>query len=159
VVEINENFGQTIAGNALNGSQFTVNPGTGGTVQIGIDDTADSRLQFSIMDATAVGLNIDNLDVGSVANARSAMSQLDGAISLVSDERGKLGSVQNRLEFTMSNLANMIQAIDSSRSAIRDVDFAKEMTDMARNQILVQSSSSILAQANKINQSVLGLLN
>jgi len=159
VVEINQNFGQTIAGNALNGSQFTVDPGSGGTVQIGIDDTADSRLQFSIMDATAVGLNIDNLDVGSVANARSAMSQLDGAISLVSDERGKLGSVQNRLEFTMSNLANMIQAIDSSRSAIRDVDFAKEMTDMARNQILVQSSSSILAQANKINQSVLGLLN
>ena len=158
VVEINQNFGQTIAGNALNGSQFTVDPGTGGTVQIGIDDTADSRLQFSIMDATAVGLNIDNLDVGSVANARSAMSQLDGAISLVSDERGKLGSVQNRLEFTMSNLANMIQAIDSSRSSIRDVDFAKEMTDMARNQILVQSSSSILAQANQINQSVLGLL-
>ena len=159
VVEINENFGQTIAGNALNGSQFTVDPGTGGTVQIGIDDTADSRLQFSIVDSTAVGLGIDGLNVDSVADARAAMSQLDTAISLISDERGKLGSVQNRLEFTMSNLANMIQAIDSSRSAIRDVDFAKEMTDMARNQILVQSSSSILAQANKINQSVLGLLN
>merc|ERR1711964_751368 len=109
---------------------------------------------MGIMDATAVGLSIDGLNVDSVANARSAMSQLDGAISKISDERGKLGSVQNRLEFTMSNLANMIQAIDSSRSAIRDVDFAKEMTDMARNQILVQSSSSILAQANQINQSV-----
>lgn len=157
VVTLNENFGQTIP--SLEGRYFNVLEGTGGTVQIGIDDTADSRLQFSIMDATAVGLNIDGLNVDSVANARSAMSQLDGAISQISDERGKLGSVQNRLEFTMSNLANMIQAIDSSRSAIRDVDFAKEMTDMARNQILVQSSSSILAQANKINQSVLGLLN
>ena len=157
VVTLNENFGQTIP--SLEGRYFNVLEGTGGTVQIGIDDTADSRLQFSIMDATAVGLGIDGLNVDSVANARSAMSQLDGAISQISDERGKLGSVQNRLEFTMSNLANMIQAIDSSRSAIRDVDFAKEMTDMARNQILVQSSSSILAQANKINQSVLGLLN
>ena len=157
VVTLNENFGQTIP--SLEGRYFNVLEGTGGTVQIGIDDTADSRLQFSIMDATAVGLSIDGLNVDSVANARSAMSQLDGAISQISDERGKLGSVQNRLEFTMSNLANMIQAIDSSRSAIRDVDFAKEMTDMARNQILVQSSSSILAQANKINQSVLGLLN
>jgi len=157
VVTLNENFGQTIP--SLEGRYFNVLEGTGGTVQIGIDDTADSRLQFSIMDATAVGLSIDGLNVDSVANARSAMSQLDGAISKISDERGKLGSVQNRLEFTMSNLANMIQAIDSSRSAIRDVDFAKEMTDMARNQILVQSSSSILAQANKINQSVLGLLN
>ena len=157
VVTLNENFGQTIP--SLEGRYFNVLEGTGGTVQIGIDDTADSRLQFSIMDATAVGLSIDGLNVDSVANARAAMSQLDDAISSVSDERGKLGSVQNRLEFTMSNLANMIQAIDSSRSAIRDVDFAKEMTDMARNQILVQSSSSILAQANKINQSVLGLLN
>jgi flagellin len=157
VVTLNENFGQTIP--SLEGRYFNVLEGTGGTVQIGIDDTADSRLQFSIMDATSVGLSIDGLNVDSVANARSAMSQLDGAISKISDERGKLGSVQNRLEFTMSNLANMIQAIDSSRSAIRDVDFAKEMTDMARNQILVQSSSSILAQANKINQSVLGLLN
>ena len=143
----------------LEGRSFQVLEGAGGTVQIGIDDTADSRLQFSIMDATAVGLSIDSLNVDSVANARAALTQLDSAISSVSDERGKLGSVLNRLEFTMSNLANMIQAIDSSRSDIRDVDFAKEMTDMARNQILVQSSSSILAQANKINQSVLGLLN
>ena len=157
VVTINENMGLTIP--SVEGRYFNVMEGTGGTVQIGIDDPADSRLQFSIMDSTAVGLGIDGLNVDSVADARAAMSQLDTAISLISDERGKLGSVQNRLEFTMSNLANMIQAIDSSRSAIRDVDFAKEMTDMARNQILVQSSSSILAQANKINQSVLGLLN
>jgi len=153
MVTINENMGWNV-----DGQEFTVNEGSGGTVQIGIDDTADSRLQFSIMDSTAVGLSIDGLNVDSVADARAAMSQLDKAISLISDERGKLGSVQNRLEFTMSNLANMIQAIDSSRSSIRDVDFAKEMTDMARNQILVQSSSSILAQANQINQSVLGLL-
>jgi len=153
MVTINENIGWNV-----DGQEFTVNEGSGGTVQIGIDDTADSRLQFSIMDSTAVGLGIDGLNVDSVADARAAMSQLDKAISLISDERGKLGSVQNRLEFTMSNLANMIQAIDSSRSSIRDVDFAKEMTDMARNQILVQSSSSILAQANQINQSVLGLL-
>ena len=153
MVTINENMGWNV-----DGQEFTVNEGSGGTVQIGIDDTADSRLQFSIMDSTAVGLGIDGLNVDSVADARAAMSQLDKAISLISDERGKMGSVQNRLEFTMSNLANMIQAIDSSRSSIRDVDFAKEMTDMARNQILVQSSSSILAQANQINQSVLGLL-
>ncbi len=156
MVTINENMGLTIP--SVEGRYFNVMEGTGGTVQIGIDDTADSRLQFSIMDSTAVGLGIDGLNVDSVADARAAMSQLDKAISLISDERGKLGSVQNRLEFTMSNLANMIQAIDSSRSSIRDVDFAKEMTDMARNQILVQSSSSILAQANQINQSVLGLL-
>ncbi|MFP6724925.1 MAG: flagellin [Candidatus Poribacteria bacterium] len=156
MVTINENMGLTIP--SVEGRYFNVIEGTGGTVQIGIDDTADSRLQFSIMDSTAVGLGIDGLNVDSVADARAAMSQLDKAISLISDERGKLGSVQNRLEFTMSNLANMIQAIDSSRSSIRDVDFAKEMTDMARNQILVQSSSSILAQANQINQSVLGLL-
>ena len=156
MVTINENMGLTIP--SVEGRYFNVMEGSGGTVQIGIDDTADSRLQFSIMDSTAVGLGIDGLNVDSVADARAAMSQLDTAISLISDERGKLGSVQNRLEFTMSNLANMIQAIDSSRSSIRDVDFAKEMTDMARNQILVQSSSSILAQANQINQSVLGLL-
>ena len=156
MVTINENMGLTIP--SVEGRYFNVMEGSGGTVQIGIDDTADSRLQFSIMDSTAVGLGIDGLNVDSVADARAAMSQLDKAISLISDERGKLGSVQNRLEFTMSNLANMIQAIDSSRSSIRDVDFAKEMTDMARNQILVQSSSSILAQANQINQSVLGLL-
>ncbi|HIN29283.1 TPA: hypothetical protein EYM82_10360, partial [Candidatus Poribacteria bacterium] len=66
MVTINENMGWNV-----DGQEFTVNEGSGGTVQIGIDDTADSRLQFSIMDSTAVGLGIDGLNVDSVADARA----------------------------------------------------------------------------------------
>ncbi|MFP6725182.1 MAG: flagellin [Candidatus Poribacteria bacterium] len=100
----------------------------------------------------------DGADVKSVASARSAITDLDGAIDRVNDERSRVGAVQNRLSFTISNLSNHTQAIEAGRSAIADVDFAAEATELAKNQILAQSGAAMLAQATVVSQNVLGLL-
>ena len=68
------------------------------------------------------------------------------------------GSTQNRLAFTMSNLTSQTQNIESSRSSIEDADFAAEAADLAKNQILAQSGTAMLAQAATVSQNILGLL-
>ena len=72
--------------------------------------------------------------------------------------RGQIGAWQNSLEFTSSNLMNSIQNNAASMSTIRDADFAAEAADLAKNQILVQSGTSMLAQANGLSQNVLALI-
>ena len=83
---------------------------------------------------------------------------MDAAIAKVNDERSNIGALQNRFEYTSSNLMNSIQNNSASMSTIRDADFASEAADMARNQILVQSGTSMLAQANGLSQNVLALI-
>ena len=99
-----------------------------------------------------------NANVLSVDDARSAITAIDHAIDEVNQERSYIGSEQNKLQFTMSNLSNNIQNIEASRSSIEDADFAAEVADLAKNQILVQSATAMLAQASAISQNVLGLL-
>ena len=93
-----------------------------------------------------------------VDEARTAITAIGHAIDEVNQERSYLGSMQNRLAFTMSNLTSQTQNIEASRSTIEDVDFAAEAADLAKNQILAQSATAMLAQASAISQNVLGLL-
>ena len=146
-------------------------------LQIGADNDANHQLSLSIGDVTESGLDLniadgDKLidgttatsgdvyaaDVDTVDNAREAISALDGAIDKVNHERSQIGALQNRLSFTISNLSNHTQAIEAGRSAIADVDFAAEATELAKNQILAQSGTAMLAQASAVSQNVLGLL-
>ena len=99
-----------------------------------------------------------NTNVGSVDDARDAVTRLDHAIDEINRERSYIGSEQNKLQFTMSNLTSNIQSIESARSSIEDVDFAAEAADLAKNQILAQSGTAMLAQASAISQNILGLL-
>jgi flagellin len=131
------------------------------TASDGVDQSGastENRLTFNLADTTSVGLGISTVDLDSLGDAQSAINSLDAAIQKVNDERGNIGSLQNRLEFTSSNLMNSIQNNSASLSTIRDADFAVEAADLARNQILTQSSSAMLAQANSLSQSVLGLI-
>ena len=77
---------------------------------------------------------------------------------MVNQERSYLGSMQNRLSFTMSNLTSQTQNIEASRSSIEDADFAVEATDLVKNQILAQSGTAMLAQASSISQDILSLI-
>ena len=97
-------------------------------------------------------------NVGSVNAARSAVTSLDAAIDEINRERSYVGSEQNKLQFTMSNLTSTINSIETARSNIEDVDYALEMSELSKNQILVQSSTAMLAQANMVSQNVLQLL-
>lgn len=98
------------------------------------------------------------LNVSSQEAANTAITTLDAAIKSVSEERSKLGAVQNRLEHTISNLNNSSENLSAAESRIRDVDMAKEMMEMTRANILSQASQSMLAQANQQPQAVLQLL-
>jgi len=153
-------------------SKLVVNDGAFTTVQVGSNNDADrpasdasvgantteNRITYNMADATSEGLGISTIDLDSLDDAQSAINYLDSAIAKVNDERGNIGSLQNRFEFTSSNLLNSIQNNSASMSTIRDADFAVEAADLARNQILTQSGSAMLAQANSLSQNVLSLL-
>ena len=127
-------------------------------VQIGADNDINSQHEFSLTNATANGLDLENDNVLSVDEARTAITAIDHAIDEVNQERSYIGSEQNKLQFTMSNLSNNIQNIEASRSSIEDADFAAEAADLAKNQILAQSATAMLAQASAISQNVLNLI-
>jgi flagellin len=98
------------------------------------------------------------LDISTGANAANAITTINSAITLVSAERAKLGSVQNRLEHTINNLEASGENLQASESRIRDVDMAKEMMEFTKNNILMQAAQAMLAQANQQPQGVLQLL-
>ena len=146
----------------LVGAKIDITNGTDITLQIGADNTTQDQLAFNLGSMTDEGLGISLSKLGgsgtTIADAQSAINQLDEAIAKVNDERSNVGALQNRLEFTSSNLMNSIQNSAASMSTIRDADFAAEAADLAKNQILVQSGTSMLAQANSLSQNVLALI-
>lgn len=146
---VNEN----LVANAVNA--FTV-AGEGLTFQIGANENQQSALNISDMRTSALGVN--GLVVNDQKSAEAAISIIDRAITLVSDERAKLGSVQNRLEHTINNLGTTSENLTASESRIRDVDMAKEMMEFTKNNILSQAATAMLAQANQMPQQVLQLL-
>ena len=127
------------------------------TASVG-DNVTENRITFNIADTTSEGLGISTIDLDSLGDAQSAINYLDSAIAKINDERSNVGSLQNRLEFTSSNLMNSIQNNSASMSTIRDADFAVEAAELAKNQILTQSGTAMLAQANSLSQNVLSLI-
>ncbi len=131
-------------------------------IQVGIDSGADSRInlneQINLTAVTASALGVDALSVTSAAGALTALDTINSAISIVTQSRGKVGAVQNRLVRTISNLSISVENLQAAESAIRDADIAEEVALLTRNQILVQASTAMVGQANLIPQSVLQLL-
>jgi flagellin len=102
--------------------------------------------------------SVQNIDVTSRQGANEAIDTVDVAISQVSNIRGELGAVQNRLESTVNNLAVSAENVSAARSRILDADFATETASFSRNQIIQQAGISVLAQANQQPQVALALL-
>ncbi|MCL2248004.1 MAG: hypothetical protein FWC13_01915 [Oscillospiraceae bacterium] len=99
-----------------------------------------------------------SLDVTSHERASNAISVLDNAINIISLERARIGAQTNRMEFARLNVENTSENLQASESRIRDTDMALEMTTLVRNQILQQSGTAMLAQANALPQATLQLL-
>ena len=102
--------------------------------------------------------NATKSHVMSADAARQLITNIDAAMLTVSTQRSKLGAVSNRLNHTVNNLTNMSANLSAARGGIEDADFALETTELAKNQILQQASTAMLAQANASKQNVLGLL-
>lgn len=131
------------------------------TFQIGNENASSSQLGF-----TLVALDLTHLkggatltaDLSTQANAQTALADIDTAISYLASQRGTVGAYINRFSYASSNLETSIQNKTASESTIRDVDMAAEMSEFTKNQILVNASTAMLAQANTAPQSVLSLL-
>ncbi|MGH1440867.1 MAG: flagellin [Cellvibrionaceae bacterium] len=108
--------------------------------------------------ANSVGDSIAGIDIATAAGAQDSLDVLDAALEEINAIRADLGAVNNRLEFTMSNLANVVENTEASRSRIMDADFAAESAALSRAQVLQQASQAMLAQANARPQQVLQLL-
>ncbi|AGY82355.1 flagellin [Carnobacterium inhibens] len=127
------------------------------TFQIGAN--AGEKISVKINNMSTKGLGISDINVTDKdADTDTILGKLDEAISTVSSQRADLGAVQNRLDHTVSNLATTKENLSEANSRITDVDMAEEMMSFTKSNILSQASTSMLAQANQMPQSVLSLL-
>ncbi|MCG6368851.1 flagellin [Vibrio fluvialis] len=104
------------------------------------------------------GITVDTIDVTSVGGAQQSVAVVDAALKFVDSHRAELGAFQNRFNHAINNLDNINENVNASKSRIKDTDFAKETTALAKSQILGQASSSVLAQAKQAPQAALALL-
>lgn len=132
--------------------------GNGVTFQIGANGSSDQRVSLNIADMSSNGIGVAGVSVATQSAANKAITSIDNAINAVSKQRAGLGALQNRLEHTVNNLGTTSENLTAAESRIRDVDMAKEMVSMSKNNILTQAAQSMLAQANTQPQGVLQLL-
>ena len=125
-------------------------------LQVGANKGQTLGFDINWMRSRELGLGGVNLLTSE--DSQDAMSYLDTAISRVSDERAKLGAVQNRLEHIVTSTDNTAENLQASESRIRDVDMAKEMMNLTKINVLQQASQAMLAQANQAPQNVLSIL-
>ena len=143
----------------LNGSATATAP-VSIKIQTGTNAQENVEVLIDAVNAEALGLGADGADlkVGTQAEAEESLALLTSAINTVSSSRATLGGVQSRLESTVNSLNSQVTNLSDARSRIEDADFSTESTALAKNQILSQASTAMLAQANQSQQGVLSLL-
>ena len=132
--------------------------GAAATIAIQVGDTnttANDQISLATTDSTNAALGVS---ITTVALALAANALIDTAISTVDTQRGVLGATANRLEFAVNNLMSRSENQSAARSRIEDTDFAVESANLAKNQVLQQAGTAMLAQANASGQGVLSLL-
>lgn len=135
-----------------------VSSGEGLTLQIGANEGQTMSFSIDNMSARALGVDGNKINLNTQAGAQKATTTIDEAIKKVSEQRGRLGAIQNRLEHTIANLDTAAENTQNAESRIRDTDMAEEMVQYSKNNILAQAGQSMLAQANQSTQGVLSLL-
>jgi flagellin len=126
-----------------------------GAIQVGAD--AGQTIMFDIKKIDSTTLSINSLDISGNTVASAAITSIDNAITTMATNRANYGAVSNRLDYTVSNLMNVAEYTASARSRIEDADFAAESARLAKAQVLQQTGTAMLAQANASQQLVLSL--
>jgi flagellin len=141
-------------------NQIAVTIGAMDAETLDLNTAAGKNLALVVADADIVGADHDAGGTATTAtgNAMQSIGLIDEAIKTVNTQRSKLGAVSNRLNHSVNNLTNMSANLSSAKGRIEDTDYAIETTNLAKNQILQQASTAMLAQANASKQNVLGLL-
>ncbi|UCX05330.1 flagellin N-terminal helical domain-containing protein [Shewanella glacialimarina] len=128
----------------------------GKTFQVGHQEGEDVKI--TVKTTNAGSLSVNSLNVTTSAGRASVLGKIDAAIKSIDTQRADLGAIQNRLSHNISNSANTQANVADAKSRIVDVDFAKETSTMTKNQVLQQTGSAMLAQANQLPQIALSLL-
>jgi flagellin len=137
------------------GQTFALSAATAGDIAAtGLTETSDDG--GTMVDVTSSKLA--DVDVSSVSGAQQALEIVDKALNSINSTRADLGAIQNRFTSVVANLQTSSENLASSRSRIRDTDFAKETAELTRTQILQQAGTAMLAQANQVPQNVMSLL-
>ncbi len=121
--------------------------------QVGWENGSNNKIAFTKASFGSLGISIKT-----AATASAAVSTISARLQSIESQRAKWGALQNRLEYTVSNLQNVNENISASRSRIQDTDYAKEAANLARTQVLQQAGMSMLTQANQSTQNALSLL-
>ncbi|MDK9550283.1 flagellin, partial [Lelliottia wanjuensis] len=143
--------------NLLNGSVSTslkiqVGAGVSSNDTIAIDSTA-------LINATSGSLSTTlSTTIAGNSTAQTVISAADAAIAKIDTARSNMGAIQNRFESTINNLNNSINNLSAAQSRVQDADYATEVSNMSRSQILQQAGTSVLSQANQVPQAMLSLL-
>ena len=161
VSEDTEYNGQTVLDGRLAGTVVSgVITAHGAQIQVGTDK--DQTVGFSVKSVDTDRLDLStsgvfNINLSSASTAGDALSKISDAIEKVAEDRAGYGALQNRLEYTVSNLLNVAEYTTAARSRIADADFAAESARLAKAQVLQQSGTAMLAQANASSQLALSL--
>ncbi len=135
--------------------------GTTFTFQVGYENQNYDRIELTIGDVHTSNLGaggITTIDLTNISSAQTALTCIDNALSSLNAVVANLGAVQNKLTYRQGKIQVQIENFTGSESTIRDVDMAAEMANFTKNQILVQTSMAMLAQANALPQNVVQLL-
>ncbi len=142
----------------FNGQALTSGSSISFSIQVGFKSGTGNTLSMDLNQLTISTLGISSVNVSTSANAQSALSNIDSAISSVATARAEYGSLQNRFEATIANLTISSENLTAAESRIRDADIAYETSQFTKNQVLVQTGIAVLAQANTLPQQALALL-
>jgi flagellin len=159
---------RTSATTEFNGTKL-LNAAASVKIQVGTNGSADNQISIALTDASSTGLGVNALTFGtsvtgagtSAANSAAAAADLtiiDAAIAKVDTQRSSLGATQNQLTSAVTNIGTTVTNLSASRSRIEDADYATEVSNMTRAQILQQAGTSVLAKANQSTQGVMALL-
>ena len=127
-------------------------------LHVGESSSANNQISVTLSAMNATSIGVKAISIQDATTAKDAIDTINDAIDNISSMRSDFGALQNRLEHTINNLGVQTENITAAESRIRDVDMAKEMMAYTKNNILVQASQAMLAQANQIPQGVLQLL-
>ncbi len=152
-----------IAGTTTWAGEQLMDEATGTTFSFQVGSATGTKNQIVVtlesMNATELGVMKTAIDLETNMTSRLAsIHEVDDAIEKVNNQRSELGAVSNRLNHTVNNLTNISSNLSAAKGGIEDADFALETTNLAKNQILQQASTAMLAQANASKQNVLSLL-
>ena len=127
-------------------------------LHVGWETDAANKISIDLINFKTLSAVVANGSIGTVTAATSAITRIDGTLDTIKTTRAEWGALQNRLDYTVSNLANVNENMNSARSQIQDADFARESANLARIQVLQQAGMAMLGQANQQSQNVLSLV-